>query len=105
MMRRLLLLHCFFLPAVALVHAFTGPNSSSSSPSSSRRAVVVVVGGASIAAGRQPQRPTTYLCSASSKDEQQPSPKTFREGEVLGLRLMQSGKHEEALKGEFIAVC
>ncbi|KAL7531875.1 hypothetical protein ACHAXR_004285, partial [Thalassiosira sp. AJA248-18] len=26
------------------------------------------------------------------------NPKTFREGEVLGLRLMQDGRHEEALK-------
>lgn len=104
MMRRLLLLHCFFLTAVALVHSFTGP--SSSSPSS-RMAVVV---GASIASRQwQPQRPTTYLCTASKVDDttwqqQRPNPKTFREGEVLGLRLMQSGKHDEALRGEFTCV-
>ncbi len=29
-----------------------------------------------------------------------PTPQTFREAEVLGLRLMQEGQYEEALKGE-----
>lgn len=101
MMRRLLLLHCFSLTAVALVHSFTaGP--SSSSPSSR----MAVVAGRSIASRQwQPQRPTTYLCTASKDDDtqpqQRPNPKTFREGEVLGLRLMQGGKHDEALEGEF----
>ena len=98
-MRRLL--HCFFFTAVALVHSFTaGP--SSSSPSSR----MAVVAGRSIASRQwQPQRPTTYLCTASKDDDtqpqQRPNPKTFREGEVLGLRLMQGGKHDEALEGEF----
>ena len=32
-----------------------------------------------------------------------PQPRTFREGEVLGLRLMQDGRHDEALKGELLA--
>ena len=27
-------------------------------------------------------------------------PETFREGEIIGLRYMQDGRHEEALKGE-----
>jgi hypothetical protein len=29
-----------------------------------------------------------------------PQPLNFREAEVLGLRLMQEGRHEEALKGK-----
>ena len=37
--------------------------------------------------------------SKSSSQSQQP-PQTFREAEVAGLRLMQDGRHEEALKGE-----
>eukprot|EP00984_Skeletonema_dohrnii_P038908 scaffold42694_cov205-Skeletonema_dohrnii-CCMP3373.AAC.1 len=41
--------------------------------------------------------------SSSSKPEQSksqalPPPSTFREAEVAGLRLMQDGRHEEALK-------
>lgn len=33
-------------------------------------------------------------------------PTNFREAEVLGLRYMQDGRYEEALKGEFSAfVC
>jgi len=52
--------------------------------------------------------------SSSSKPEQSksqalPPPTTFREAEVAGLRLMQDGRHEEALKGKFgsynIIVC
>ena len=33
-------------------------------------------------------------------DKQPPRPTTFREGEVIGLRLMQDGLYEEALGGE-----
>ena len=28
-------------------------------------------------------------------------PQTFREGEIMGLRLMQDGKHEDALNGMY----
>mmetsp|Transcript_8394 Transcript_8394/g.9223 ORF Transcript_8394/g.9223 Transcript_8394/m.9223 type:complete len:233 (+) Transcript_8394:272-970(+) len=40
------------------------------------------------------------LFSSLSSDESPstPEPKTFREAEILGLRLMQEGQHEEALK-------
>ena len=33
---------------------------------------------------------------------QSTKPTTFREAEVLGLRFMQDGRYEEALKGEFV---
>jgi hypothetical protein len=33
-------------------------------------------------------------------DEPSPNPQTFREAEVLGLKLMQSGNYKDALKGE-----
>jgi hypothetical protein len=105
-MRRLLLLLCYCV----VVHAFAGPSNSRSvlllSSRSSRTAVIV---GESTASHQQSQplhcRTSTSLLSIGSNDEesihqQQPNPKTFREGEVLGLRLMQSGKHDEALQGE-----
>lgn len=38
--------------------------------------------------------------SSGSSESSSPSPKTFREAEVLGLRLMQDGRHEDALRGE-----
>lgn len=38
--------------------------------------------------------------SSSSQSHSIPPPSTFREAEVAGLRLMQDGRHEEALKGE-----
>ena len=37
--------------------------------------------------------------TASETDSKQ-SPTTFREAEVLGLRLMQEGLYKEALKGK-----
>lgn len=42
----------------------------------------------------------TQLYSESQGAFSGPSPQTFREAEVLGLRLMQEGQHEEALKGK-----
>jgi hypothetical protein len=42
----------------------------------------------------------TQLYSESQGAFSGPSPETFREAEVLGLRLMQEGQHEEALKGK-----
>jgi hypothetical protein len=42
----------------------------------------------------------TQLYSESQGAFSGPTPETFREAEVLGLRLMQEGQHEEALKGK-----
>ena len=104
MMRRLLLLLC----CCVVVHAFTGPSNSRSILLLSRSSRTAVIVGESTASHQQTQpsqRRTSTSLSIGSNDEesihqQQPNPKTFREGEVLGLRLMQSGKHDEALKGE-----
>ena len=40
-------------------------------------------------------------------DEAPPIPalETFREAEILGLRLMQEGNHEQALEGMFLDYC
>jgi hypothetical protein len=52
-----------------------------------------------------PPTPNSALYSTESEYDTGPSrkesvtPKTFREAEVLGLRLMQEGQIEEALKG------
>ena len=49
----------------------------------------------------------TYRTAASASTsmqmstEQFPDPTTFREAEILGLRLMQEGNFEEALVGRF----
>jgi hypothetical protein len=37
---------------------------------------------------------------SSSTSDNNIIPETFREGEIIGLRYMQDGRHEEALKGE-----
>ena len=37
---------------------------------------------------------------SSSTSDNNLIPETFREGEIIGLRYMQDGRHEEALKGE-----
>jgi len=42
----------------------------------------------------------TQLYSESQGAFSGPSPETFREAEVLGLRLMQEGQHDQALKGK-----
>ena len=39
------------------------------------------------------------LTSMSMTNEDTPDPTTFREAEVLGLRMMQEGKFDEALVG------
>ena len=36
---------------------------------------------------------------------QEPAPTTFREAEVLGLKLMQEGDYDLALKGTFVLSC
>lgn len=45
--------------------------------------------------GSQPQPPSPF----EGDPQSQPTPTTFREGEVIGLRFMQEGEHEKALKG------
>lgn len=48
---------------------------------------------------------STASVSSDGGGEQQSSaavprkPQTFREGEIMGLRLMQDGRHEDALNG------
>ncbi len=44
--------------------------------------------------------PTTQLYSEPPRQNEAPRPTTFREAEVYGLRLMQEGKYEQALKGK-----
>lgn len=43
--------------------------------------------------------------SEASEDGAAQGPQTFREAEVLGLRLMQEGHYEEALKSTCDAAC
>jgi len=50
---------------------------------------------------------STASVSSDGGGEQQSSavprkPQTFREGEIMGLRLMQVGRHEDALNGMYI---
>jgi len=52
---------------------------------------------------------STASVSSDGGGEQQSSavprkPQTFREGEIMGLRLMQDGKHEDALNGMYIII-
>ena len=50
--------------------------------------------------------PRNNILFLSSTDTEEPSlpppPQTFREAEILGLRLMQEGAHEQALEGWFV---
>ena len=48
--------------------------------------------------------PPTFIYAESAMrmtQQEVPDPRTFREAEVLGLRLMQEGSFEEALVGRF----
>ena len=45
----------------------------------------------------------TAITSMSMTNEDIPDPNSFREAEVLGLRLMQEGSFEEALVGTFVS--
>ena len=53
----------------------------------------------------------TASASSGGEDTQQRqqestrTPKTFREGEIMGLRLMQDGRPEDALKGTYVYLC
>ena len=53
----------------------------------------------------------TASASSGGEDSQQRqqestrTPKTFREGEIMGLRLMQDGRPEDALKGTYVYLC
>lgn len=38
---------------------------------------------------------------SNSSDDSLPQPRTFREAEILGLKRMQQGNYQEALKGTF----
>ena len=42
------------------------------------------------------------ITSMSMSNEDIPDPTTFREAEVLGLRLMQEGRFDEALVGTYV---
>ena len=45
-------------------------------------------------------RRSGVIYSSTEDDEMSiPVPQTFREAEILGLRLMQEGNHEQALEG------
>ena len=48
--------------------------------------------------------PTTQLYSEPPRQNEAPRPANFREAEVYGLRLMQEGKYEEALKGKYLYI-
>eukprot|EP00579_Thalassiosira_antarctica_P001331 CAMPEP_0201868392 /NCGR_PEP_ID=MMETSP0902-20130614/2296_1 /ASSEMBLY_ACC=CAM_ASM_000551 /TAXON_ID=420261 /ORGANISM="Thalassiosira antarctica, Strain CCMP982" /LENGTH=211 /DNA_ID=CAMNT_0048393731 /DNA_START=14 /DNA_END=649 /DNA_ORIENTATION=+ len=77
------------LVIISCTNAFTTPTPKLLQPTShhhERRISIALASSASSASGAQE--------SSSSPI----TPKTFREGEVLGLRLMQDGSHEEALK-------
>ena len=43
----------------------------------------------------------TSLTSMQMTADENPTPSTFREAEVLGLRLMQEGNFEKALDGKY----
>ena len=47
---------------------------------------------------------STEINNGDDKNSNQVTPKTFREAEVLGLRLMQEGQIEEALKGTYLHI-
>ena len=82
--RQFIALVAILAAAIACTDAFTAVPSSPTRPLHSRRAT-------SLAAASG---------TASGAQEAPKSPKTFREGEVMGLRLMQAGQYDEALKGE-----
>jgi hypothetical protein len=54
--------------------------------------------------GNNPVRAAT-LTTLTMTGTEGASPSTFREAEVLGLKLMQERKYEEALKGTSLALC
>ena len=60
---------------------------------------ISVLGTRCVATGRD--EPTLFSEPFSQNVEETPEPKNFREAEVFGLRLMQEGEYELALKGKY----
>jgi hypothetical protein len=54
--------------------------------------------------GSNPVKAATWTTLTMTGTEEA-SPSTFREAEVLGLKLMQEQKYEEALKGASLYMC
>ncbi len=47
------------------------------------------------------QKITILSSTSGDEDSSMPILETFREAEIVGLRFMQEGKHEQALEGEY----
>ena len=82
------------------VNSFTIPNGATRIRSSSIHSSITT------SAQQQQQQVITHTgtkskihSSGESGETQAPQPQNFREAEILGLRLMQEGEKEEALKG------
>ena len=87
-----LLLSTILLCAVAFcANAFTTPIQSPILIQQSRQRIPTTIFTASNASADDEE---------SAKKAQRP-PQTFREGEVIGLRLMQEGRPEDAINGKF----
>ncbi|KAL9188966.1 hypothetical protein ACHAXT_011456 [Thalassiosira profunda] len=86
--RPLITLLAILAAAIACTDAFTAVPSPPTRPLHSRIATVL-----SAASG-----------TASGAQEAPKPPKTFREGEVMGLRLMQAGQYDDALKAFKLAM-
>ncbi len=91
--------------------AFVIPQLLSSSPSTPSFSCVAFSKSASTRNSLSQQYPNSinsiilFAASTDTEAEGQPSvppPQTFREAEILGLRLMQEGQHEQALEGSFL---
>ena len=102
-------MHALSVPSVVLVvaalvvspwaHAFTGPTPQRLAPAAPRRGRAGTSLGNAAASGAS----AGASAGAEARDAAPPAPAapaTFREGEVLGLRLMQAGRHEEAVASE-----
>ena len=104
-------MHALSVPSVVLVvaawvvspwaHAFTGPTPPLRAPAAPRRGRAGTSLGNAAASGASAG--ASAGAGAEAQDAAPPAPAapaTFREGEVLGLRLMQAGRHEEAVASE-----
>jgi hypothetical protein len=64
--------------------------------------VVLLLSASSTSAFAPPQRAFHHVLTSLQMGEDSTKMTTFREAEVLGLRLMQEGQFEDALKGKKI---
>lgn len=101
------LLSCIFLLLIQHIstssafvsnHPSKPPFTTSSSPLSSLSFTKSYLPTNTIVKNHNDRRSHIILFSSSDDESSMPAPQTFRDAEILGLRLMQEGNYEQALK-------